>query len=417
VREPTTGREVFGCVGFFGQPNFGDELLCRTVTDLLRRNFPTCSLEVFTNSAVISHSFSDIRGHLVEGAYPWPELYRNLREHITAIARSDLVVIGGGGLINDYYSWSAIPRFLLPACMALVFQKPFVFVGLGVVGVRRKWLRRLVSFAFRNAAAIYCRDHRSLEKLAALAGDRPRPIVAPDIALAIDLSLASTKEGAGSTNYILLNFREYPPFPEELLVNILTLCLNRSPGVVLLATESSDARWYAQVVSRLTDDQQCRVEIVLPDSLGHALALIVNANHVIAERLHVTLVAAIAGRLLLSVEYEHKVSALLDELGIADRGRRIANLCVADVAGSLDSAQALPSLAITQLRSRVETAFRTTIARGLEARQVNISFLVRFEALIHVAVFGSLGALWAFAVTVKRALFGRTVPRHPASQN
>lgn len=85
--------------------------------------------------------------------------------HILTPGCSDLIVVGGGGLLQDVRSWSTIPAHLLPARLGIVWGLPVITVGLGVGPIRRPWLRRLIGTVCSAMTLIQVRDTRSKETL------------------------------------------------------------------------------------------------------------------------------------------------------------------------------------------------------------------------------------------------------------
>jgi polysaccharide pyruvyl transferase WcaK-like protein len=83
---------------------------------------------------------------------------------VRSIIASDVVLIGGGGLLDDRE-----PEFFRPfarvATVCRIFRRPYAFIGVGVGPVRTSEAGRLYAKACNGAEAVMVRDTASLERL------------------------------------------------------------------------------------------------------------------------------------------------------------------------------------------------------------------------------------------------------------
>ncbi len=77
--------------GYYGFGNLGDEALLEVIVDRMRRRFPSAQLEVLSATPQMTAA-----NHRVESTPRWD--WRAIR---AAIARADVVLSGGGGLLQD----------------------------------------------------------------------------------------------------------------------------------------------------------------------------------------------------------------------------------------------------------------------------------------------------------------------------
>lgn len=183
-------------VGFFGVPNLGDELLALCVTRRLRERWGARDVRVMVMSEEVARAYAGLRDvMLVEGFCPTPEYLRNICTHVSAIRRADVMTIGGGALIADAYTWTSILRYGVQAIWAVLLGKPYVFVGLGVSQIRRRWLRPIARFALKHAACVYVRDEKSAEQAERFIGSRQRIVVAPTSETCINQDSVTVRVG------------------------------------------------------------------------------------------------------------------------------------------------------------------------------------------------------------------------------
>ena len=392
---------TFYSIGFFGIPNIGDELLSAMVVEALEYEHPGCTMYLMTRSARVSADYTGLHCNYVEGYAPDINYLLNLPSHLRAVSRSDLILIGGGGLIADHYSWASVIRYFVDVCWGILLSRPYVFVGVGVVGIRRRWLRPFVRFICRHARAVYCRDDKSAERFAVLGG-RTDVMVGPDLGnLAVERSIKPCETRA----YALVNFREKPPIEDHRIDEFCRTLLEHTGEIVLLAAEQPDVDYYRRVVARWPTEEQTATHIVDPASLVEAIDWIRQARVVAAARLHVNVLAAHAQRPLLTLDYEEKVGKFMSTLGAGYLS------CSLD---QIDAEQARRLMVLDRpnwtecLRGLAETArrsFSDTIRSGLTGTRYTLS--TKVAALFHLLFALSLSMCWGMLVTVKRAFFGR----------
>jgi len=391
----------FYSVGYFGAPNLGDELLCKCVVNRLREAHAANTVYIMTRSAEVSRRYTGLDGKYVEGYWPEPEYFQNLCGHLRAVSDSSLVVIGGGGLIADYYSWSSIPRYCIDALWAILAGRRYVFVGLGVREVSRWWLRQVARFVCTHAGALYCRDKGSAERLKELT--RCNHIrTGPDLAY---LAKIHAYEGSVDRDYALINVRERPPIDREKLSEFCRELLQGVGGLVLLSAEKPDTDYYKRVVDDWDAREQAATRIVEPKSLNESIEWIQAAKFVAAERLHVNILAVRTGRRLLSINYEDKVKQFIDMLSGEPLVCSLEELGAQQAKRLLASGIPRWSVSPGELEAWAKRIFDEIIRGGLAEHSCGL--WVRFIAGAYLFALMGFGVLYSAAVLVKRAVFGR----------
>jgi polysaccharide pyruvyl transferase WcaK-like protein len=163
--------------GYYGFGNTGDEAILSALVTGLRRRLPALRI------VVLSGDPGQTRHRHGVDAIAWRDPLAIGQE----VRKCDLVVIGGGGLFQDYNGIEAdtllTPRhggitfYAGPAILAALAGKPFAFHGLGFGPLESAEGRRIVAAIARSAARISVRDEGSralLESLAAAVVPRRR---------------------------------------------------------------------------------------------------------------------------------------------------------------------------------------------------------------------------------------------------
>ena len=394
-------RKSFYIVGYFGAPNLGDELLCRSVVERLRRTYSDSTICVVSQSAEVSKKYTGIEAEYIVGCWPDAEYYRSFGRHIRAVTKSSLVVIGGGGLISDHYSWAGIPQYCIEALLAILIGRPYVFVGLGVKEVRRRCLRKLASFVCRYAVVIYCRDQDSSEQLQKLTGRRDIR-VAPDLANMECRDLWSEWE---EKDYTLVNVRERPHIDENKLTEFCRKILESTRKLVLLVAEKPDANYYRKVVENWTADEQTATKIVNPSTLNEAIRWIGEAKFVAAERMHANLIAVHCGKRLMTINYESKVEQFFHMLNSDGLMCRLEDIGAGSACALLKLDSPEISAKLHELEENATKEFDSVIKAGLSF--CSYKFWQRFFAGLYFIILLAFGVVFSLAVLVKRVVFSR----------
>jgi len=391
VKRSGAGRSAsarrFYVIGYFGEPNFGDELLCWVELRRLRQYFKgECSF--LSVNGERSRQYTDPDGYAIEGFFPSLAYYIHLGAHIRAIYQSDLLVIGGGGLLGDHYAWTAVPRYAIDALWATVLGRRFVLVGLGVRDIKRRWIRHLSRWLLANAVRIYCRDGASAERATyILPGANVR--VGPDLAHLVRLERRTER----SRRYTILNLRKDPPLDRGRVVELALIMQERFGYVVLLAAERVDLGFYRELVRLIPAQYQESFEICWPRTLEEAIDVISLAGLVVAERLHVNLVAVHAGVPVVAVAYEDKVREVLREITapgatrvvtLEDVGPRIIDGVGARQGGEID-------LRVAEERRRAAERFDEAVRGGLSCGRPALSR--RFTAILWLCALLPMGTI------------------------
>jgi polysaccharide pyruvyl transferase WcaK-like protein len=392
---------AFYSIGFFGAPNIGDELLCKAVADSLQRNWPECTHFVVTVDRAVSQAYTKTGSTFVEGFAPQPEYLANFTDHWTALRSSDLVIVGGGGLIADRYSWAGLTRYAADASLGLLLGRNFILAGVGALRIRRRWLLPLARFLCREAAVALCRDPESAA-LVSEYGERDDVSVAPDLGHILGTSLG---QRSSKHKWALINVRESPPIDPAKLSALCRALLDALGELVFLAAEPGEKRYFDRFLSSLPADLQSRIRTLEPSNLEEVVEAIRDARLIVAERFHVNLICAHLSRPTLTIYYEDKVKRLMNDLCPGHLGITIAEIGAESGRRALSLPEPEWSERTTRACEDATEAFRFAVERGLMAAPPRWT-----KRLTAFAVFASILALTITRTPLvigKRLLFGR----------
>jgi polysaccharide pyruvyl transferase CsaB len=302
------GTVRFLLSGYYGFGNLGDEALLEVIVDQLRARWPGCTVDVLSGDPA-----QTARTYGVE-ATPRMDLCR-VGE---AIERADVVLSGGGGLLQNTTSLRSLLYYSGVIRSALRAGKPTMVFGQSI-GPLDFWGRAVVRNFCKGLTAATVRDERSRALLGSLL---------PDVAV----------ERAADPVFLFEPGGEPLDLAAEGLVDD-----DEAPLVVVSVRKwqgaDATAEALAQACDRLAAEHGARVAflplggppdaevstavirkcasapVLLPDyPLGQAAQVIGKASLVIGMRLHALIIAARLGVPFLALPYDPKVSALCEDL-------------------------------------------------------------------------------------------------------
>lgn len=293
--------------GYYGFGNFGDEALLDVIVRRLRARFPRAELEVLS---AVPESTSRSYGVLASPRWPWREVRQ-------AVARADVVLSGGGGLLQNATSLRSLLYYAGVIREAVrVRRKTMVFAqSIGPLDT----LGRLVVRRFcRGLACATVRDERSRSVLQALVPQTPVERTADPVFLYdpgdAEADLSAEGLGPESGPYAVVSVRKVPALKHGVATIARAVDrLAREHGIrpaFLPLGGPGDAEASTTVIRACTS-----APVLVPEcSPAKTAAILRGARVVVGMRLHALILAARFGVPFLAVPYDPKVASLCDEL-------------------------------------------------------------------------------------------------------
>jgi polysaccharide pyruvyl transferase CsaB len=293
--------------GYYGFGNLGDEALLEVIVEQLRARWPECAIDVLSGDPAAT-----ARSYGVE-ATPRMDFAR-VRG---AIDRSDVVLSGGGGLLQNVTSLRSLLYYSGVIRSAIRAGKP-TMVFAQSVGPLDFWGRAVVRNFCKGLSGATVRDERSRALLGSLvpgiAVERTADPVFLFQAGGEPLDLASEGLAGDDAPLVVISARKWQggEATAQALANVADrLAAEHGARVAFLPLGGPpDAEVSTTIIRRCAS-----TPVLLPDySLGQAAQVIGRAALVIGMRLHALVIAARLGVPFLALPYDPKVSALLEDL-------------------------------------------------------------------------------------------------------
>jgi polysaccharide pyruvyl transferase WcaK-like protein len=327
-----TRRTIRAAVfGFQGLGNLGDEMILAGIEQLLAP-LPIRVTTLFGGPRLAeTPAYREASRHTTWRLLPTPNAMR-------VLARHDLFMVGGGGLINDYWP-GLIPRMLLWIVAARLCGARVVWMGVGVGPIRRRPWRVLARLAARLSDTVLVRDEPSARLLG---GPSRRIRVVPDPALFLDSPPSRTSE-ARLGMVVRPPVEDREPYRTRLVETLAAFAsAARSAGLrpeLLMMAPVVDAAFAEHVADRIARDGDRPTVEALPTAPDAALRQVAALRAMVSVRLHGLFLSAVAGVPCVPIGYDIKVAAAADRLGVGDLVVDPDRQDHGDAASALSSAQ------------------------------------------------------------------------------
>ncbi len=293
--------------GYYGFGNIGDEAILAAIIQQLRALPDPPEIEVL--SAAPDHTAATYE---VLTADRW-----RLSSVAAAIRRCDLLVQGGGGLIQDATSRLSPAYYLGLLALARARRRPYVIFAQGLGPLRSRLWQRLTVGAFARARAVILRDAASADLLRRW-GFRGEITVAADPALllrpaqAADLAHWLSQCAAPLDRFTVLVPRAIEGY-EPVLTRAAALLAQSGP-LAVLPFQASDEPLCRRLTASLPAGARAFALPTPPDP-AIAAALVARAQAVVTMRFHALVFAAAARRPALALAHDPKLEIFAQTVG------------------------------------------------------------------------------------------------------
>lgn len=299
--------------GYYGFANAGDEAMLAAMIEVLT------DLEPGINITVISGNPADTRArHGVSAVYRlnYPEIVR-------VLARSDLLVSGGGSLLQDVTSDRSLYYYLSIMMLAKTMGKPVMLYAQGIGPVRGSIARSAMRYIGNRMDLITVRDEGSRDELKRLKVTRPPIYVTADPVVAmhpVDTQIGRAilrKNGIeGAMPLIGISAREWKDwghFKQVLAQAADRIAEEFGARIVYLPMQWPEDLAVAKKIAARS--QRPATVLVEKYTTSELLSIIGNLDMLISIRLHALIFAAVMHVPMVGVSYDPKIDRFLETIG------------------------------------------------------------------------------------------------------
>lgn len=285
--------------GYYGFDNFGDEAILGVLTSKL--------LDLDTDITVLSKNPSKTQSlYGVKTVFSF-----DLRKVFNEIKKCDVLVSGGGSLLQDVTSIKSLLYYLFVINTALFLNKKVIIFAQGIGPINSKFGRFLTKLALKKCTLVTVRDEKSLFLVRSW-GVSARLVCDPLFDLPLVRSPRSNKLG--------VQLRGFKTLKENLLVK-LAQQINKDFSDKEIEIYSFQDSLDLQVCKRFeailkSINPVIQTKLIYNQNSQEILDKISKLDYMIAMRFHANLIALKCGIKTLAICYDEKVEKLALEAQI-----------------------------------------------------------------------------------------------------
>lgn len=306
--------------GFYGLGNTGDEAILESIVDNLKDELDNPDLTVFSLSPKKTAE-----------TYGVKSVYRGWRHDfkgkVKALREADLLISGGGGLLQDTYPtkflFGPLPYYLLIVFLAKLCGTKVMFFSQGIGPVNSTWGKILMKVFANMANFITVRDQHSKDLLHKLGVNRPESVVTADIVFAFqkkeDTACIDSLPLKGDEKLVAVSVRpwfQHTDHYKQIGIALDQLIEEEGITPVFVPMEGHhDVKASNFVLEHMKHGDRCYV--LGPDFLPNQyLNFISNCDLTIGLRLHSLIFSALVAVPHIGISYDKKVESLLKRSGM-----------------------------------------------------------------------------------------------------
>ncbi len=302
--------------GYYGFNNIGDESILRAVVDNLKHRIPDASI------TVLSQDPSSTRDkYRVESADR-----RSVISILRALARCDILISGGGSLLQDVTSKRSILYYLFIIRAARMLRKKVLIYSQGIGPINTPFNRRATARVLRKADGIVVRDEASRELLQEIGLTDKEIVVTADPVLRIPPAPLEAgrkilaregfvrEPGKITVGFAIRERKTDSRFVDQLAAAMERLRREEGVQLVLIPFHYSEDMAVIDELQRRLGGQACALRHkYLTDEM---LSIIGNMDMLVGVRLHALIHAAIMEVPMIGISYDPKVNSFLHSIGL-----------------------------------------------------------------------------------------------------
>ncbi|MCD5324098.1 MULTISPECIES: polysaccharide pyruvyl transferase CsaB [Pontibacillus] len=308
--------------GFYGLGNTGDEAILDSMIDNLRSSLDEPDLTVFSLSpdeTASKHSVTSIyRG--------WRH---DFKKKVRALREADLLLSGGGGLLQDTYPtriiFGPLPYYLLIVLLAKLCGTKVMFFSQGVGPVTSKYGKLLMRMFGNLADFITVRDDYSKNYLHDLKVTRPKTVVTADIVFAYqgrddDACVESLpiKRDDSLVGISVRPWFEETRYQKEMALLVDRLIKEHGVTPVFIPMEGEHDASVSRTIQGHMEHGDKTYVLGTDFTPNQYLQFMKHCDTVIGMRLHALIFATLASVPYAGISYDKKVESLAKRTGMWD---------------------------------------------------------------------------------------------------
>lgn len=297
--------------GYYGFQNTGDEAILQVIVDQIREHISNANISVLSYNAKETME-----------KYKIKSVSRNkYMDLIKAIREADIVVSGGGSILQDATSVRSLIYYLSIIYIAKKMGKKVMFYGNGFGPITKTFNKKLVQYIINKVDVITVRDIQSKEEMISL-GIKKDITVTADVTFAYkNIPKVEVAEEEYSKKKIGISVRDWKD--EERYKSVIAgagdYLIQKGYEVIFVPMQHPRDYIVSEEIASMMEGNPKILENKY--TIKELIHMMSGFHMMIGMRLHSLIFGAIAGIPILGIEYDAKIYNFLQIVGQENGGK------------------------------------------------------------------------------------------------
>ncbi len=304
--------------GYYGFGNSGDEAILKTIIRDLKELDDEIDITILSSNPELTQLKNNVKA-----------VNRlNIIHIIKSISSCDMLISGGGSLLQDITSTRSLLYYLLIVKIALLFNKKVMLYANGIGPVSYEKNRQRIKSVINNVGYITLREEQSLKFLEQMGVNKPQIQLTADPVLNYEFSddetvkkILSSEGIPTDTDYAAINIRDWKlweSFEKEVAKVADYLFDQYHMKSVFVPMSKNDISVIDQVRGLMKNESYILSKCYEPEDI---IGILSKMKIVIAMRLHTLIYASINSIPMIGLAYDPKIEGYLeyiDQISVGD---------------------------------------------------------------------------------------------------
>ena len=310
--------------GMYGAKNVGDELVGLSMIKNTQLIFDQSEITLISMDSEYTKTFLGIKGvDILEIKVLNKSFILKATKIFKAIKETDVVLVGGGGLFQDQYSFHLPASSILIALIGLMYEKKVFIVGTGFGPLRRKWITNVIRDSFGYLDGIFLRDSLGVQTIKNNIGHLKTIKKTGDVVPALDEIGKYNKRNMikinNNSNKIGFILREWKGIDEEKIAKLINELVNDGYDIQFYCFEfEADINLVNRIIDKFSGVDKDKIEIIQNKTIEDIVTNMLKCKLIISMRLHGCILASYCKIPWIPIEYEIKVRSFAEQMGVTE---------------------------------------------------------------------------------------------------
>lgn len=306
--------------GYYGFNNAGDDVVLYGIISSLKREQPNISLAVLSNQP---EKTAELFGIEAFNRWSVATIFRELM-------KSDMLVMGGGTLMQDVTSPRSVLYYLGIVTIAKMLGKPVVFYAQGFGPILKPFSRSMIKRVVNRVDVITVRDQESGEDFKACGVNKSPIHITADPALTIspeDVSDTRGKEllqgmfadpAKPLVAFSVRDWKQERRF-KQTIARAADWFVEQGWNVLFLPMHvPSDLAPSREIMEQMTRPGACLLDA--PVTFHDIMSVLKQCDYVVGMRLHSLILACMLQTPFIGISYDPKIDRFVERAGMPNAG-------------------------------------------------------------------------------------------------